>query len=86
MYGMEGALLGLPHQACQLPGSPDGDCRPARARHPRQDPVSRRRPRFPEVALEIVPVSGGVSLPRQACQLPGSPGGDCRPARARHPR
>jgi len=42
---MEEALRDLPHQAGRLPGSPGGDCRPARARHPHEAPVSRLLPR-----------------------------------------
>jgi hypothetical protein len=77
MYGMEGALFGLPHQACQLPGSPDGDCQPARAKHPRQVPVSQYPPR-PRSCLR-----GGARVQRCQPAAPGLP--VSRPTRRRLP-
>jgi hypothetical protein len=65
IYGMEGALRGLPHQACQLPGSPGSDGRPP-------GPNTRVSSQFPGVLprslsrLRVVPVSSGrcISTPQ----------------------
>ena len=58
-------MLGLPHQARQLPSSPGSQGRPAGARHPRQIPVSRSLSRL-GVPPKVVPVSDGecISTPR----------------------
>ena len=76
--GWRGPCRDPSRRSGRLPSTSSGDCRPARARQPRDLPVSRLFPRLPEFPPRVLPVSGGNAflLPRPA-KAQGVEGNNC---------